>query len=303
MSPAPCLEAMPRSLVFALALLAGCQPELRPADLEGLWRIRGVETVQPFSAAEFRGDSPRFPMGIAGDWLPFALDGDSLRTGGHPALGLRLDGDSLWLDAPNGWRNPELGPWRIHLVRLGIAPEAPRPDRIGLSMGGCYGFCPSFDLEVDRDGTVAYVSRYDRTGREGSFEGRLAPGAYDRLSALAAVARADTARHIPRIEDGSYAALVLWYGSGPRTHRGDAILFNDLALLLSELYRLTEQTALHPAPDTHVFASREALHLYEGPDLDEAALQALEPLPPPRPPEWPPPVSPPSQPGTPRRGP
>ena len=158
-------------------------------------------------------------------------------------------------------------------------------------------------MGVDRDGTVAYVSRYDRTGREGSFEGRLAPGAYDRLSALAAVARADTARHIPRIEDGSYAALVLWYGSGPRTHRGDAILFNDLALLLSELYRLTEQTALHPAPDTHVFASREALHLYEGPDLDEAALQALEPLPPPRPPEWPPPVSPPSQPGTPRRGP
>ena len=192
-----------------------------------------------FDVATFRADSVRlFGVIEFGGWTHYDLRGDTLfRDQRDEAYLLEFRGDTLMATPIS---EPERGTtliskleWSTSLMPLHANPDAPVPDRIAISLGGCFGPCPHSDVEFDRSGTV-YLRSY---GEDGPLATQQATGAgetFARLSRLAANLRAGTTHYIDSVFDDQEVALVLGYGDTTRVHTGSVHGFGRLRLLLAE---------------------------------------------------------------------
>ena len=249
--------ALPMLLGAAL-LLAGCESRPTRADLEGDWvsRSPGGSLIRAFS---FRGDSA-LRIGVPGaTWQPYSFRSGTLTIPGAAPPGEQtftaaFSGDTLVLTPP-GFS------WRVPLVRLPVAPEIPRPERIAFSSYWCMetfsdvDACPAFDFEIDSTGTLHYERRRFRRDTSRFVSGGQR-ALYDRLSELAAASRADTARSGEDVLHDTWTALALWYGGRRQVHEGTRYQFGGLGLLISEIERAVGDVPLRPDPTPYRFETR-----------------------------------------------
>jgi hypothetical protein len=95
------------------------------------------------------------------------------------------------------------------------AADPPSRARLVLERTECYGYCPSYSVEVHRDGTVAYEGRaYVRV--QGAARWRMSREATQALFRKAACAGGDTwqRRYALPITDSPSAKVTLDLGSG-----------------------------------------------------------------------------------------
>jgi hypothetical protein len=95
------------------------------------------------------------------------------------------------------------------------APSAEGVARLVLERTDCYGYCPSYSVEVHRDGTVAYEGRaFVRV--LGAARWRMPPEKTDALFGKAARARAETwqRRYAVPITDSASAKITIELRSG-----------------------------------------------------------------------------------------
>lgn len=155
--------------------------------------------------------------------------------------------------------------------------RAPRPERIALSTGSCYGSCPSFDLEVDSSGTVRYLGR-DLAEPAGYHTALGERTLYARLADLAVEVRADTARGVSRADDDWEMALVVWYGGEERAYRGTEAFLGGLGSLVNALLEVQHGAALRPSDGSYDFTSYDVLGADEEPDMEipDTMLDSLD---------------------------
>jgi len=166
---------------------------------------------------------------------------------------------------------------------VGCAPNSKPPEesvsepvRIALSTGGCFGPCPSFDVEVDSTGLIRYRGR-ELADPDGYHTASGERETFARLAETALAVGADSARTVERFVDDHEVALVVWFGEHKRSHLGTRAGFGDLAPLVDALLELPSSVDLSPTLGSHEFESFELLAPYDGPDVQipESVLDTL----------------------------
>lgn len=249
-----------RLVGFAVLLLvAGCREAPRgitAADLQGVW-IKAEESG-------LRDISP-------GNDDAFAVQGDSIFEP-FEAIYRRTEPDSsAWRPSkPVDWAAWELtGDTLLHslesegaydqYVRLGADPRAPRPGRLAIRFGGCFGGCPVMDAEIDSTGAF-WVLEGGEVEAAGRYVARGQRALYNRLSRRAAELRLD--RPHPEVGitvDALSTLLVAWYDGKPRVFDGSADEFGPLLLVVAEMATAARTLPMETTAARHHFASRDAL--------------------------------------------
>ncbi|HEX8299878.1 MAG TPA: hypothetical protein VF594_12020 [Rubricoccaceae bacterium] len=251
--------------LIVLLAVAGCReapPALTAADLQGDWILTGDSSglrdvayvdlmLGTKSAFTVQGDSafdPRLFLRVGRDssgvraWVPLSRETWGTWT---------LVGDTLEHHRENGdWDRFE---------RIAAQPDAPRPERIAIRLGGCYGGCPVMDAEIDSSGTFWYLEG-DAAEPVGRFVAHDQYDVYDRLSTLAAGLRLD--RPHPEVSSSLHTLstrLVAWYGGEPHVFDGTADEFGPLLLIVAEMANAAWTGPMEESAVVHRFASRDVL--------------------------------------------
>lgn len=207
-------------------------------ERNGSFLVRGDSVFNPFEAVHSGSGIDEFKTWrtfAPPDWSAWSLDGDTLVH----AVGRE--------------------PGRDVYVRLTASSQAPRPERIALRFGGCYGRCPVMDAEIDSSGTF-WVLEGDDAEPLGRYVAHGQRALYDRLSTLAAGLRLDQ----PHPEVGSSlhnlsTLLVAWYGGEPDVFDGTADEFGPLLLVVAEMANAAWTLPMEETETRHHFASRDVL--------------------------------------------
>lgn len=229
-----------------------------------------IPILAPAFSLSFQGDSAlsvgRSPIGTR--WSPYSLRGDTLILEGEEPVHVSVSQDTLVLTGIGALTGRRM-------TRLRAPAHMPRPERIGLSVMPGMSFTPHFDFEIDSSGTV-HVFRYDYRraasegvsgrfvrseqvperpeqfgGRYGSYVGTGQRALFDCLSELVVELRADDPHGDSSDYDSDSYTLALWYGGRARVN--SISHYDQVYLLISEIFRVARDTPMEATSERHVF--------------------------------------------------
>lgn len=126
------------------------------------------------------------------------------------------------------------------------APHGPRPERLGIAVGACYGTCPVYRITLDQDGPGQFEGK-EHVASPGVRSFRTTPATYDALIAALKPFRPATGttaqtQCTQQVSDQP-AYVITWTSEGG----GETVLNHDRGCFSESNRQLN--TVLEQAPD------------------------------------------------------